>query len=231
MCNASGIVFGVKNLNLEEIKGKKIIEVGAYDVNGSLRPIIESWAEPAEYIGVDIEKGPGVDVVCMAERMINVFGKERFDIVICTELLEHVRDWKKVVSNLKNICKANGIIIITTRSKGFKYHGFPYDFWRYELDDLKKIFSDCEIITLENDTAAPGVFLKAKKPVEFVEKDLTTYKLFNVVVDQRVTELKDIDLRIFIFLRKILSRKKKRLHRFLFKTIRFFSRKNRNALA
>lgn len=42
MCNASGIVFGVKNLNLEEIKGKKIVEVGAYDVNGRLRPIIES---------------------------------------------------------------------------------------------------------------------------------------------------------------------------------------------
>lgn len=231
MCNASGIVFGVKNLNLEEIKGKKIIEVGAYDVNGSLRPIIESWAEPSEYIGVDIVRGHGVDVVCMAERMINVFGKERFDIVICTELIEHVRDWKKVVSNIKNICKPNGVIIITTRSKGFKYHGFPYDFWRYELHDLKKIFSDCEIITLENDTAAPGVFLKAKKPVEFIEKDLTTYKLFNVVVDKEVTELKDIDLSIFIFLRKILSGKKKRLHRFLFKTIRFFSRKNRNALA
>jgi len=231
MCNATGIVFGVKNLNLEEIKGKKIVEVGAYDVNGSLRPIIESWAKPSEYIGVDIVKGPGVDVVCMAESLKNVFGKEHFDIVICTELLEHVRDWKKVVSNIKNICKTNGLIIITTRSKGFKYHGFPYDFWRYELDDLKKIFSDCEIITLENDTAAPGVFLKAKKPVEFIEKDLATYKLFNVVVDKDVTELKDIDLRIFILLRKILSGKKKRLHRFLFKTIRFFYRKNRNELA
>ena len=55
MCNANGIVFAVKNLNLEEIKGKKIIEVGAYDVNGSLRPIIESWKETAEYVGVDIE--------------------------------------------------------------------------------------------------------------------------------------------------------------------------------
>ena len=225
MCNTTGIVFGVKNLNLEEIKGKKIVEVGAYDVNGSLRPIIESWAKPAEYIGVDIVKGPGVDVVCMAENLKNVFGKEHFDIVICTELLEHVRDWKKVVSNIKNICKTNGLIIITTRSKGFKYHGFPYDFWRYELDDLKKIFSDCEIITLENDTAAPGVFLKAKKPVGFLEKDLATYKLFNVVVDKDVTELKDIDLRIFILLKKILSGKKKRLHRFLFKTIRFFTGK------
>jgi len=222
MCNTSGIAFGVKNLSIEEINDKRIIEVGAYDINGSLRPIIESWGNPAQYIGVDIKKGPGVDVVCSAETILDVFGIESFDIVISTELLEHVRDWKKVISNIKNICKTNGVIIITTRSKGFKYHGFPYDFWRYELDDLKIIFSDCKIVTLENDTAAPGVFLKAKKPIEFLEKDLATYKLFNVVVDKKVTELKDIDLRIFIFLRKIFSRKKKRLHRFLFKTIRSF---------
>ena len=226
MCNTAGIVFGVKNLNLNEIKGKKIIEVGAGDVNGSLRPIIESWAEPAEYVGIDIEKGPGVDVVCNAETILDVFGIETFDIVISTELLEHVSNWKKVVSNIKNICKKNGIIIITTRSKGFKYHGFPYDFWRYEVEDLKKIFSDCEIITLERDTTAPGVFLKAKKPAGFLEKDLKNYKLFNVVVDKKVTELKDIDLRIFILLQKIISRRKKRLHRFLFKTIRHLLPKN-----
>jgi SAM-dependent methyltransferase len=222
MCNTSGLVFGIKNLSIEEINDKRIIEVGAYDINGSLRPIIESWGNPAQYIGVDIKKGPGVDVVCSAETILDVFGIKSFDIVISTELLEHVRDWRKVVSNIKNICKTNGIIIITTRSKGFKYHGFPCDFWRYELDDLKNIFSDCEIITLENDTAAPGVFLKAKKPAEFFEKDLKTYKLFSVVVDKKLTELKDIDLRIFIFLRKILSRRRKRLHRFLFKTIRSF---------
>jgi SAM-dependent methyltransferase len=226
MCNASGIAFGVKNLSLEEIKGKKIIEVGSCDVNGSLRPIIESWAEPAEYIGVDIERGPGVDVVCEAEKIIDAFGKESFDIVISTELLEHVKDWKKVISNIKKICKPNGIILITTRSKGFKYHGFPYDFWRYELDDLKEIFSDCKIIAIENDAVAPGVFLKAKRPDDFVEKDLTTYELFSVVVDKRIAELKNIDLRIFIFLKKIIPRRKKRLHGFLFKAIRFLFPKN-----
>jgi len=55
MCHVSCIVFGVKNLTKKEINNKKVIEVGSYDVNGSLRPIIELF-KPKEYIGVDIKK-------------------------------------------------------------------------------------------------------------------------------------------------------------------------------
>ena len=102
MCNASCIIFGATNLNKEQVEGKSILEVGSYDINGSLRPIIESWA-PAEYVGGDIEEGPGVDLVCNVEDIIGRFGKERFDIVISTELLEHVTDWQKVISNIKNV--------------------------------------------------------------------------------------------------------------------------------
>jgi SAM-dependent methyltransferase len=220
MCNISGIAFGIKNLSIEEIEGKRIVELGACDVNGSLRPIFELWGNPAQYIGIDINKGPGVDVVCRAENILDVFGKERFDIVISTELIEHVRDWRMIISNIKNVCKPNGTILVTTRSKGFKYHGYPYDFWRYELDDLEVIFSDCEIIAIENDPSAPGVFLKARKPDEFVEKNLEAYPLYSVVVDQGVSELKDLDLRIFLFLRKNISKRKKRLHGVLFRMIR-----------
>ncbi len=208
MCEVSCIVFGVKNLNKEEIKGKRVIEVGSYDVNGSFRPIIESW-EPREYIGVDIEKGPGVDIICNAENLVEKFGKESFDVVISTELLEHVRDWRKVISNIKNICKPNGIILITTRSHGFVYHAYPYDFWRYELEDMKHIFSDCEILALEKDYQAPGVFIKVRKPNKFIENELSNYKLYSIVVNKRIKELTDRDFRNPYFVRLILIEKLK----------------------
>ena len=107
MCHASCITFGAVNLYPEEVKGKRIIEVGSQDVNGSLRPIIESW-KPAEYIGVDLVEGSGVDVICDAEEIVERFGRESFDVVISTEVLEHVRDWRKVLSNIKNICRPGG---------------------------------------------------------------------------------------------------------------------------
>ena len=68
MCNASGIVFGATALTPADVEGKRVIEVGAYDVNGSLRPVLTGW-KPAEYMGVDIAEGPGVDVICPVEAL------------------------------------------------------------------------------------------------------------------------------------------------------------------
>lgn len=190
MCDVSCIIYAIKNLKKEEVVGKRVIEVGSYDVNGSIRPYVESLT-PSEYIGVDIQKGPGVDIVGDAHSLVNIFGKESFDIVISNEMLEHVKDWRKVVSNLKNICKKNGMIIITTRSFGFRYHAWPYDFWRYELDDMKKIFSDCEILSLEKDTFKPGVFLKVKMPDKFMENDLSDLNLYCMLTGRRTKNIEE----------------------------------------
>lgn len=193
MCSISCIAFGAKALCREEVTGKRIIEVGSSNVNGSLRTLIEFW-RPTKYVGVDIKKGPGVDVICNAENIVEKFRKESFDIVVSTELLEHVRNWRKVISNIKNICKVGGIILITTRSYGMGGHAYPYDFWRYEIEDMKEIFSDCKTLSLERDYSAPGVFVKLKKPNEFAEKDLSNHKLFCVVSNTRVKEITNEDL-------------------------------------
>ena len=193
MCDIDCIIFGVKNL-LNDIKGKRVLEVGSEDINGSLRTVIEALT-PKEYVGVDIRKGPGVDILCNVDSLVKTFGEEKFDVVIANELLEHVRDWKTAVSNIKRVCKGGGSILITTRSYGFKYHAFPYDFWRYEIEDIKRIFSDCEITSLERDTSAPGILLKTKKPKKFYEADLNNYELYSIVADKRIKELTSRDLK------------------------------------
>lgn len=206
MCNANCVIFGVNNLTKEEVKGKKVIEAGSYDLNGSLRSIIKHW-EPAEYIGVDIEEGSGVDIVCGVEDLIDKFGRESFDIVISTELFEHVKDWQAGISNLKNICKPEGIILITTRSHGFKYHSYPYDFWRYEIDDMKNIFSDFEILSLKKDRQDPGVFIKAKKPYKFIEKDLSDYRLYCIISNKRIKKITKEDYKSLNCIKLILGEK------------------------
>jgi len=41
MCNVNCIRCGADNLSRKEIKGQKVLEVGSYDVNGSLRYIVK----------------------------------------------------------------------------------------------------------------------------------------------------------------------------------------------
>lgn len=162
MCNRSCIEFGKANLKEKDIRGKSIIEVGSTDVNGSLRSIAEAF-EPNHYIGVDIQIGPGVDMICRAEDLINKFGTNRFDMLICTEVLEHVKNWGKVIHNLKQVIKPGGMLLVSTRSRGFEFHEYPFDFWRYEISDMEFIFSDFEIQKLERDPQDIGVFLIARK--------------------------------------------------------------------
>ena len=38
--------------------------------------------------------GEFVDIILLAERLTKYFGKEIFDAVIPTKLLEHVKDWR-----------------------------------------------------------------------------------------------------------------------------------------
>jgi SAM-dependent methyltransferase len=187
--NVAVLDFFLRNASCEEFNDKKVLEVDSKFVNGSIRPLIERFCKPKEYIGIDIEPGKYVDVVLPVEKIVEYFGAESFDAVISTETLEHVFDWRTAVNNMKLVLKPGGYIYITTRSKGFPYHGYPYDYWRFEASDLIKIFRDFEIIRIERDWEAPGVFLKARKPINYRPIDLKDVVLYSVLLGKNVREL------------------------------------------
>jgi len=180
--------FCKNHIRAEDITGKRVLEVGALDVNGTVRPIVEAF-KPKEYIGTDMMEGKGVDFVCDASNLVGRFGEESFDCVICTEVMEHLENWKISVSNIKRILKPGGFLFVTTRAPGFPPHDFPCDYWRYRMLDIKIIFGDLDLESLELDGWGPGIFMAARKPLMFSERDLSWFEVDGLESVKKCKEL------------------------------------------
>lgn len=175
--------FDITDIN--EYRDKSILEIGSYDVNGSLRPIIFWSMAPASYVGTDLREGPMVDRVIPAELLDTYYIDNFFDAIICTEMLEHTLEWRKSINNMKHIVRVGGSILLTTRSIGFPLHDYPHDYWRFNESDMIKIFSDFDMIHIGSDPQFPGVFIKVRKPERW-ENDPTSRVDLDMVVPYRM---------------------------------------------
>jgi SAM-dependent methyltransferase len=153
-----------RNVLRDEVAGKRILEVGSYDENGTVRTVLEPLL-PAEYIGTDMREGPRVDKIVNASDLRKAFGESSFDMVVSLEMLEHAEDWRGAIRGMKAVLRPGGSLILATVSWGFPLHEYPHDYWRYELFDMEKILADMDILVLEPDTLVPGVFVKARRPL------------------------------------------------------------------
>jgi len=163
----SVFAWGYRTLGSRALTGKAILEVGSCNVNGSLRWIVERKG-PKVYLGIDIEEGPGVDLVMDASEIPRRF-PEQWDLVICTEMLEHASDWHAALLGIKSAPRVGGHLLLTTRGPGFPRHEFPDDYWRFTSELLKGAFGGYNIEQLRDDPEAPGVFIFARREARNVD--------------------------------------------------------------
>jgi hypothetical protein len=77
-----------------EVKGrtfKRVLEFGSLDINGTVRDVIAA----DHYHGIDQVAGPGVDEVADAR----TYRAASYDLVVCCEVLEHVKDKGGVIDS------------------------------------------------------------------------------------------------------------------------------------
>jgi SAM-dependent methyltransferase len=114
----------------------KIVELGALNVNGTLR---DFRPEAATYIGLDAEVGPGVDVVVKPGAPLPLASNSA-DVVVSSSMLEHDSFFWETFLEMVRIAKPDGALYINAPSNGW-YHRYPVDNWRFYPDSGKALES------------------------------------------------------------------------------------------
>lgn len=106
-----------------------IVDIGAQDVNGSLRQVAPA---SHEYIGLDFVEGKGVDIVIDDPYKLPLEDNS-VDICVSSSCFEHSDFFWLSFLEVIRILKPDGLFYLNAPSNGM-YHRYPVDSWRFYPD-------------------------------------------------------------------------------------------------
>ncbi|MFM7155089.1 MAG: class I SAM-dependent methyltransferase [Bacteroidota bacterium] len=121
---------------LKEVGNCSLLDYGCGD--SPYRPLYEPHV--TEYLGADIERNKSADlVISLPSGKVNS-SDSRFDILLSTQVLEHVTDPKRYLEEAHRLLKPGGTLVLSTHGY-WMYHPDPTDFWRWTRDGLERTIS------------------------------------------------------------------------------------------
>ena len=104
---------------------------------------------------LDLNPDSGADIIAdLCEDNSSFLAEEQFDLIICTEVLEHTLNPFAAVNEIYRLLKKGGTAAISTPFN-FRIHGPLPDCWRFTehgIRELFKNFSSVNINSLESDS-------------------------------------------------------------------------------
>lgn len=104
-------------------------------------------------VALDIRRGPGVQLIGDAQAL--GIRSAAFDVVLCTEVLEHLPEPQKAIDEFERVLKPGGTLVLTTRFV-FPIHDAPHDYFRYTKYGLQYLLRRFEIRELQEETDSVG---------------------------------------------------------------------------
>ena len=110
----------------------KVLDVGCGDM--SFRSMVVACAD--EYDGLDVDRrNPDVKYIGDVQNM-HMIAAERYDTVLCLELLEHVSQPSIALSEISRVMRPGGRLIISVPHLS-RLHEEPNDYYRYTKYGLR----------------------------------------------------------------------------------------------
>lgn len=102
--------------------GGRVLECGAHIETYSPRALFPA----SDYTGLDARPGPGVDVVSLVHKYAP---GTCFDVVVCTQMLEHDPHWRESLGNMVDVLKPGGSLLLTFAGPGYPEHDMKDSPW------------------------------------------------------------------------------------------------------
>ena len=104
-------------------------------------------------VGLDIRPGAGVRIIGDAQAL--GIRDAAFEVVLCTEVLEHLPEPQKAIDEIFRVLEPGGSLLLTTRFL-FPIHDAPHDYFRFTKYGLRHLLRRFEIVELREETDAVG---------------------------------------------------------------------------
>ena len=141
-------IFGHLKKIIPQYRGK-VLDVGCG--NSPFQFLIDS--ERASYIGIDIATADDFDYFNPNKISFDgenlPFSDESIDNIISTEVLEHIEDPQKIISEMYRVLINGGNAVITIPWSA-RVHYIPYDYCRYTPYKLNKLFAAFNQVSILN---------------------------------------------------------------------------------
>lgn len=124
-------------------KGRLLLDIAPQNHRGAAPHFAGARVET-----LDIDPESGATHIVDLCRCADVLGGDRYDFVVCTEVLEHTRQPFDAVSNIFKILKKGGVCFVTTPFN-FRIHGSLPDCWRFTEHGLRELFSQFDEVEIE----------------------------------------------------------------------------------
>lgn len=123
-------------LDARQTQKLSILDVGAYDVNGSLRPIFQT--EHWTYTGLDVSPGPNVDLVPKDPYQWTEIADASYDAVVSASCFEHCEFFWLTIREIARVLKPCGLLWLAAPSGGYE-HRHPVDCYRFQPDGFRAL--------------------------------------------------------------------------------------------
>lgn len=115
--------------------------------DAAVHRIARGLRRPCDTIGIDTQPGEWVDHVVDGVSKWPL-EDESVDIVLCTQVLEHVKDLGLVLDEIDRVLRPGGTIILTIPFL-YNEHGAPNDYRRFSFHGAQSLWPGWKVIALE----------------------------------------------------------------------------------